>query len=119
MRVGFREQCEAVREREVLYAPICGAGLLSWRTPPERNARTVDVDLERLWALRSLVEVDLCGTAVTDEGFLSLARLNALRVVNVYGTVVSEGAVRAFVALRPDVRVTREDPIGPVSAGSP
>lgn len=111
VHIDFPEQCENVREREQYYFH-CGFGVRTYGMQRDSNASATDRDISHAVDIPHVVEVDLCGTAVTDVALERLAEVPDLLFVNVYGTAISSEAVSAFKLRRPDVRVHVDDPIG-------
>ncbi len=56
----------------------------------------------------SLTSVDLSGTPVTDEVFMSLGRIANLGYVNLVDTEVTSAALTAFVRVRPQLKYHRQ-----------
>ena len=65
-----------------------------------RGRRCIDADLELLAPLaRSLVWLDLSGTAISDRGVRVLGELHQLRRLNLAGTSVSAEGLRSLASL--------------------
>lgn len=114
-KLEFVDQCLRVRQRDAYYWE-CGFGWAGYEAPRDATRRAGDAQVALLHDVPNVVEVDLCGTAVTDASLEVLAALASLRTINVFGTSISEEALGRFSRVRPEVRVDREDPLGYVLA---
>lgn len=117
VHIDFPEQCENVRQREHYYFH-CGFGVRTYGAPRDTTARATNEDILRVVEIPHVVEVDLCGTGVTDVALERLAEMPELLFINIYGTAISSEAVTAFTQRRPDVTVDVDDPIGFVPDGA-